>query len=398
MNNIEYAYSMSAVPRPSLSPLTAIDLFAGAGGLTLAAQFCGVEVRAAVEVDLHASSTYKKNLVDPATGFPALLVGDIAKLSWDEVLRKAGLTKGECSLLLGGPPCQGFSVHRIKNAGVNDPRNELLVRYFEGVDAIRPKAFLVENVAGLLWERHASYLKRFYDLAAKSGYSVFQPATLNARDFGVPQNRKRVFVLGFRSDVKVRLVWPPEPTHFAPDSSEVTEQGKPAWQTAATVFSLPMRQNDPNRKHMNHSEALVEVFRKTPRNGGSRHESGRTLACHETHDGHKDVYGRIDPSRPGPTMTTACINPSKGRFVHPTANHGISARHAARFQTFPDSFVFEGGLIASGKQIGNAVPIEHGQHILSLIRDALAPAEVSNSKRRPLSRSGTESKRRVMHA
>ena len=160
-------------------------------------------------------------------------------------------------------------------------------------------------------------------------------------------------------------------SHFSPDSEEVKKHRRPAWRTAGRVFSRPIRRDDPNRMHMNHSEALVEVFRKTPPNGGSRRESGRVLECHREHDGHKDVYGRIDPKRPGPTMTTACINPSKGRFVHPTKNHGISVRHAARFQTFPDSFEFDGGLTSSGKQIGNAIPIEHGEHILGILRDAI---------------------------
>jgi hypothetical protein len=173
--------------RKKLGPLTAIDLFAGAGGLTLAAQRSGIEVRAAVELDSHACATYRKNLVDETTGYPNLIKGDINELDWAELLKKAGLKLRECSLLLGGPPCQGFSTHRIKHAGVDDPRNELLVRYFECVAAIKPKAFLVENVPGLLWDRHASYLQRFYSLATEAGYVVFEPVVLNSRDFGVPQ-------------------------------------------------------------------------------------------------------------------------------------------------------------------------------------------------------------------
>lgn len=341
----------------------------------------GIEVRAAVEVDFHACSTYRKNLVNATTGYPNLIETDINDLDWDELLKKAGLKRWECSLLIGGPPCQGFSTHRIKDAGVNDPRNELLVRYFECVDAIRPKAFLVENVPGLLWARHTSYLTRFYSLASQAGYALFKPALLNSRDFGVPQNRKRVFLLGFRKDINVLIVWPPPATHYCPNSPEVKEQSKPEWRTAAGVFSKSTKRNDPNLNHMDHSEALIEVFRRTPANGGSRHQSGRTLECHRAHNGHKDVYGRIDPCRPGPTMTTACINPSKGRFVHPTANHGISPRHAARFQTFPDSFVFDGGLMSAGKQIGNAVPIEQGKYILRLISDALLSSSVIASMR-----------------
>jgi DNA (cytosine-5)-methyltransferase 1 len=122
---------------------------------------------------------------------------------------------------------------------------------------------------------------------------------------------------------------------------------------------------------MNHGPELIAAFKRTPANGGSRRDSGRVLACHVDHDGHKDVYGRIDPSKPAPTMTTACINPSKGRFVHPVLHHGITARQAARIQTFPDDYIFVGGLMAAGKQIGNAVPVALGEvlirHISSLL-------------------------------
>jgi DNA (cytosine-5)-methyltransferase 1 len=125
---------------------------------------------------------------------------------------------------------------------------------------------------------------------------------------------------------------------------------------------------------MQHSEQLIEVFRATPINGGSRSQSGRLLKCHEKHDGHSDVYGRINPMEPAPTMTTACINPSKGRFVHPTRHHGITVRQAARFQTFPDEFIFEGGLMAAGEQIGNAVPVVLGKALLLHIKRAICAA------------------------
>jgi len=137
---------------------------------------------------------------------------------------------------------------------------------------------------------------------------------------------------------------------------------------------------------MKHGACLVEAFANTPKNGGSRKDSGRVLPCHKKHDGHKDVYGRIDPNIPAPTMTTACINPSKGRFVHPTQNNGITARHAARIQTFPDDFVFHGGLTAAGRQIGNAVPVDLGFALIKHIRGLLVdigtkPAESLTNKR-----------------
>mgnify|MGYP001053725529 FL=1 len=145
------------------------------------------------------------------------------------------------------------------------------------------------------------------------------------------------------------------------------------WRSCAHVFA-PAEPDDLNDVHMRHSEELIEAFRRTPLNGGSRRESGRLLACHVDHDGHKDVYGRMDPSQPAPTMTTACINPSKGRFVHPTQHHGITARQAARIQTFPEDFTFSGGLMAAGVQIGNAVPVELGEQLIRYLTPLLRRA------------------------
>jgi DNA (cytosine-5)-methyltransferase 1 len=343
-------------------PLSAIDLFAGAGGFSLAAENVGVRVLAAVENNIHASLTYRRNLIEGRSPAPRLYSRDILFLSAPQVLRDLGIVPGECDIILGGPPCQGFSAHRINDAGVEDPRNALLWRYFSFVRSIRPKIFLVENVPGMLWSRHEDYVHRFYRLAERAGYAVQQPVVLNARDYGVPQNRKRVFILGIRLDVG-SLIWPPKPSHFDPTSDAVRVDRKPAWLRAEVAFKR-IPKLDENAIHMEHGPSLVEAFKNTPLNGGSRRDSGRLLPCHRDHDGHKDVYGRIDPSVPGPTMTTACINPSKGRFVHPTKPHGISLRHAARLQGFPDSFIFEGGLMAGGIQVGNAVPIQLGEAVV----------------------------------
>jgi DNA (cytosine-5)-methyltransferase 1 len=361
--------SVAEAPVQSKKPI-AIDLFAGAGGFSLAAMRCGMAVKIAVELDRHACETYRTNVKAANGARPLLLETDITTIDWTKTLAKAQISAGSCSLLLGGPPCQGYSAHRINGAGIKDPRNELLLAYFACLTEIKPEVFLLENVPGILWPRHSGYLDQFMR-CARAEYEVFEPVVLNARDYGVPQNRKRVFILGYRRGLDISLSWPPRPSHYDPGSKEVREKNRPSWLKAATVFDKPMKSSDPGAVHMNHSSALLEVFRRTPKNGGSRRDSGRTLKCHVDHDGHKDVYGRIDPAVPGPTMTTACINPSKGRFVHPTEDHGITVRHAARFQTFPECFKPSGGLIAAGVQIGNAVPVELGVRLIRPILRAL---------------------------
>jgi DNA (cytosine-5)-methyltransferase 1 len=348
--------------------LQAVDLFCGAGGFSLAALNTGFHVEFAVENDKYAVDTYRENFNNKRHLKTTLYDDSINDLNPVSLVKKHFSVVG-CDIVLGGPPCQGFSTHRINDSGVGDPRNKLILSYFNFVEALRPRAFLMENVPGILWSRHENFLKEFYSRAKDAGYRVFSPAVLDARDFGVPQRRKRVFILGTRNDLPTSdLSWPPSPSHSNCDDH------LPQWVNCKQVFRA-VRNHDPNDIHMKHGPELVEAFRNTPPNGGSRKESGRILPCHEKHDGHKDVYGRIDPSQPGPTMTTACINPSKGRFVHPTEHHGITVRQAARMQTFPDDFVFSGGLTAAGRQIGNAVPVDLGTALLKPVAEWLSSLE-----------------------
>lgn len=354
--------------RAQQSEVLACDLFAGAGGFSLGAYLAGIHVAAAVEWDKYACQTYRSNLISTGLTSAILFENDISELSLKAVKAASGFNEKQCDILLGGPPCQGFSAHRLNNSGVNDPRNKLLLRYFEYVRTLRPTFFLVENVPGLLWPKHKKFLDAFYDLARRSGYGVLEPKVINARDFGIPQNRRRVFILGYdRRRTKAPPSWPPNQTHGSPDS----EEELPCWNTASVAFERTVLRGDPNDIHMNHGPELLKTFARTPHNGGSRRQSGRILPCHENHVGHHDVYGRIDPSVPGPTMTTACINPSKGRFVHPTENHGITLRQAARLQSFPDWFNFEGGIMAGGVQVGNAVPVDLAKALLEPLRDAV---------------------------
>lgn len=353
--------------------LNAVDLFCGAGGFSLAAINSGFDVVFAVENDRHAVATYVEYFNNKRGRRTKLYTESINDLRPTELVEKH-FAQAECDIVLGGPPCQGFSTHRINDAGIDDPRNRLIHSYFAFVETLRARVFLMENVPGILWPRHKDFLDEFSSNATGAGYRLFPPAVLDARDFGVPQRRKRVFILGVRNDVSTAdLIWPPQPTHSNSDET------LSPWVNCSDVFS-PAPESDPNDIHMNHGHQLVNAFENTPPNGGSRKDSGRTLPCHENHDGHKDVYGRIDPAQPGPTMTTACINPSKGRFVHPTEHHGITPRQAARMQTFPDDFVFSGGLTAAGRQIGNAVPVDLGTALLTTIAQWLLRGDDQSKK------------------
>ena len=377
---------------------TAIDLFAGAGGFTLAALEADVDILAAIEFDKAAAITYRKNFIERRQQNINLFNQDINEINPQQLRKQLSLSIGELDLILGGPPCQGFSSHRIKNAGVDDPRNKLLLRYFEFVHEFRPKAFLVENVAGLLWKRHADYLELFLALAEKERYIVKFCDTVNAKDYGVPQNRKRVFIYAVREDCDICSIdFPPKPTHFSPSSKCL-----PHWRTASSVFEpIPKRlyqgywQNYFSKKtkltenetyellanldsgsalqeddvcaiHMQPTPMMEARFRKIGPNG-SRSDLGLNgqLKCHSNgYAGHKDVYGRMFIHLPSNTITTGCNNPSKGRFVHPWENHGITLRHSARLQSFPDDFNFYGSTTEQARQIGNAVPPTLGRILI----------------------------------
>ncbi|GAB0062180.1 DNA cytosine methyltransferase [Pseudomonas syringae] len=360
--------------RNTLQEILIVDLFSGAGGFSLGAIQAGLSVVGALEIDKNASKSYQTNIASKTKNEKILLNEDILYLDPADAMQHWGLEPGQCDIIVGGPPCQGFSTHRINNAGVGDPRNKLLGRYFEYVAALRPRIFLVENVPGLLWPRHKEYLEQFYEMGRLANYHIAEPVILNACDYGVMQNRRRVFILGIDNERPISLAWPPEPTHVSPALPESLRRGKQPWLPAKEAFR-PASISDLNNVHMNHSKELIEVFKNTPINGGSRSQSGRILKCHTSHTGHKDVYGRIDPSKPAPTMTTACINPSKGRFVHPVENHGITVRQAARIQGFPEDFIFHGGLMASGAQIGNAVPIKLAEVLLKHISAGIIQEE-----------------------
>jgi DNA (cytosine-5)-methyltransferase 1 len=386
---------------------TAIDLFAGAGGFSLAAHQEDFKLLAAIEFDQNAAKTYQHNIVNRLGEKTDVIAQDINKVDVKAFVKSTGLKKGDLDLVMGGPPCQGFSSHRIKGAGEDDPRNQLLLRYFDFVSALMPKVFLVENVPGLLWPRHEEYLNKFISLAHDHEYKIIgeKPLIINARDYGVPQSRRRAFILAVREDVTIdNLQWPPTPSHVKPDFTKLDQTA--SWKSASTVFQKPpqevldsliprmmkilnwsehtakyvvdelefgedINEGDSAYIHMKHKDFMLHRIRDT-KLMGSREESDFTLPCHQNgYSGHKDVYGRMFFHTPSNTMTTGCNNPSKGRFLHPWLNHGITLRHAARLQSFPDEYEFLGGSMASAKQIGNAVPINLGKALISQIKNEL---------------------------
>jgi DNA (cytosine-5)-methyltransferase 1 len=333
----------------------AIDLFCGAGGLSLGLLQAGFDVTGALDLDALACRAYRLNHKRVK-----LWEMDIRRLSGAEIMRCLNIRPGELSLLAACPPCQGFSTMRTKN-GIRrnrDQRNNLIFDVLRIVRSMKPLSVMFENVPGLAKDkRYVTFLKKLGLL----GYRV-KWAVLNTADFKVPQRRRRLVLLASKLG---------EPEFAATASARQTVRH------AIGRLTPPERSNDPLHNYSPRRSAKIEArIRKIPTDGGSREALGirNQLPCHRRSDGFKDVYGRMSWDRPAPTITCGCINPSKGRFLHPKADRAITLREAALLQTFPKSYRFplDEGRYPVAELIGNALPPEFIRRHALALRETLS--------------------------
>lgn len=324
---------MKRFKESSLCP-AAIDLFSGAGGLSLGLKQAGFSVRAAVEIDSLCVESYKLN-------HPSIPVVNENIVS----VSPASLPcKKPIDLIAACPPCQGFSSLRTKNRNFNtsDPRNTLVHEIMKYVDYFKPKALLIENVPKFLESNE--YLTFGKELEA-SGYQIWQKV-LDASDFGVPQRRKRAVVV---ASLSPSFIWPRKRRTRKTVQDAIGFLPK-AGSSGDPLHDLPEQRN----------KKVMEMIRRIPLNGGSRGDLGakQQLNCHKRTNGFRDVYGRMRWNDVAPTITTGCCNPSKGRFIHPSLNRALTMREAALLQSFPKNYKFSlsGGKTSVTMQIGNALP------------------------------------------
>ncbi|KGE06728.1 hypothetical protein LA03_30750 [Burkholderia gladioli] len=354
---------------------TAIDLFSGAGGLALGLKKSGFDVRAAVESNKWAAKTYRNNLGNH------LIEGDIQKLAVSELLQFAKLAPGECDLLAGGPPCQGFSVQR--RGSDEDPRNNLVLDFLRCVEEVRPRFFLMENVSGLQSKRGRPFLDAVLRKANELGYNVHQ-AKLEAADFGVPQLRKRVILVG-------ELVDGIEPCFRFPVPEISVGEYKTVREAIADLPPPPVdgtaHSDVANHAREARLSALnLERLRHIPPGGGRNDlPEHLQLPCHRNNPSHRhvEVYGRLEWDRPSGTITARFDSFTRGRFAHPVEHRSLTLREGARLQTFPDDFRFEGNREEVAKQIGNAVPPLLAEALGNALIQAMSNARRAVSKSRP---------------
>lgn len=342
-----------------------VDLFAGAGGLSLAFHMEGFQVVAAVELDSKACRTYRRSFISPGRSPSTLLIE--AGVHEDETVARLKDVIGDKRLdvLVGGPPCQDFSPARArirKRGGMLTHRSSLVQAYLNCVRVLRPRSFLFENVPGLRTASSGIWRTLIDDLD-RAGYHVVH-RELDAARYGVPQRRRRLIVVGTLREELLPFTFPEGADH--PDLSVASAlRGLPPLSAGERSEQLHNHYARSHRAEMVHYFSTIEP-------GKSWRHGARILKCHESHSGHWDVYGRIKPDELAPTMTCGCTNPSKGRFIHPSDNRGLTVREAARIQTFPDDWVFEGGVESESRQVGNAVPVKLGRALACQLRELLS--------------------------
>jgi DNA (cytosine-5)-methyltransferase 1 len=309
-------YNASGTPK-------VISLFAGCGGSSLGYRLAGCEVLAAVEYDKNAAAAYRENFEGTR-----LYEADIVTLDPESVLADLNLKPGELDILDGSPPCQGFSMAGKRR--MDDPRNRLFEEYVRFLKIMRPKAFVMENVPGLVIGNMRSIFYEMVHALTDAGYEV-RGRILNALHYGVPQSRRRVILIGFRKDLKLI------PEHPAPTSLPVTFRKAVADLKDHELIQLPT------------GKALATA--KAVRAG----ESGADL--HERYKQKANEFGliRLSWDAPCPTVLKT-IRPGQVGLLHPEEDRFLSIGELKRVCAFPDDFVLQGPFIDRWGRLGNAVP------------------------------------------
>ena len=339
--------------------MKAVDFFCGAGGLTRGLLDAGIDVVAGFDRDECCRSTYEHN--NPGVRF---IQTDVSEIGPEDLRVKCRLRRFDDVLFAGSAPCQPFSSQRKGNEQRQDAT--LLGEFGRLVEAALPGYVLIENVPGIAKVRGFSTFQRFLRMLHANGYRYVYDI-LDAKHYGVPQNRRRLVLLAGRRQ---------EPSL---PQSRYGNQLRPVRTVRQAISHFPAiaagecHPKVPNHVAASITELNLERLRHTPHDGGDRRSwpERLRLECHKgNYKGHTDVYGRMSWDSPSPALTGRCHSISNGRYGHPEQDRAISLREAAAIQSFPDRYVFFGSNKHVAMQIGNAVPVrlaeQLGKHILEL--------------------------------
>ncbi|KER06867.1 DNA -methyltransferase 1 protein [Marine Group I thaumarchaeote SCGC AAA799-E16] len=381
--------------------LTFIELFGVPGGMSLGFKLAGMKPVGALDIYEPGIETYRKNFPDVRE--ENVVCEDASSSNVVEKFQKiTSLKKGDINIIIGGPPCQGFStMGRIKMASlvkngqrngnsdarfINDKRNHLYKSFIRFVGKFKPKAIVMENVLGMVSYKNGSVVKQIKEDFEKIGYPNVDSKVLNALDYGVPQSRKRIFFVATKTNKPI--TWPKE-THFGKIGRKQTSQ-KVKYQTTVwdaigdlPILKLPEKnskvrhsekkykrdpaceyqkmmrgENDTVENNVTrwHREKDIEVFRNmSPGSRWCELSNADRKKIGYSDDSFEDKWKRL-PINSHSWTVTSHLHKDGYMYIHPRQNRTISVREAARLQSFPDSFVFYGSRSAQFKLIGNAVP------------------------------------------
>ena len=335
-----------------MSKLKVADLFAGVGGLSQGFILKGFEIEFAIEHDKEIAYSYKLN--HPNT---TVYDEDISKIDINLLKEK----HPKIDVIVGGPPCQGFS-QKGKRLSINDDRNYLFKKFIETVKIFKPKYFVLENVPNILTTAKGFFKDEIIKGFEELGYRV-NSSTLNAADFGVPQNRKRAFFIG---SLNGDLLEFPKPYNFKTTIKEAiydlpfieSGEGEEFYEydkNPLSEYQKILRSKSKgiyNHQSTNHSNLAIERLKLIPKGMGKE-----VLPIeHRTKSIYSGTWSRLLEDGIAATITTRFDTPSSGLFTHPVLNRCLTVREAARIQSFSDEFIFYGTKTIQMKQVGNAVP------------------------------------------
>jgi len=370
--------------------LTAIDLFCGAGGLSEGFRQAGFHVLAGQDFDATAGATFA------ATHTEAKFIpGPIQEVTAARLLRATGLKRGEVDVLVGGPPCQGYSVYNHQR-GADDPRAGLFREYLRIVDSLRPKWLVMENVTGITSISGGAIVREIERGMDKLGYRV-RMKVLKAEEYGVPQERRRIFFIATRTSNPILF---PTPTHGPGLADFVT-----IWDAISDLPPVANGGTSPNPVYASAPKNEYQNMLRGKERQLTNHEAPRLARVNEERmkhippggswrdlpfgllpqgmrrakrSDHTKRYGRPRKTDLACTILTKC-DVHWGAYIHPVQNRAITVREAARLQSFPDSFVFQGSRTDQYKQVGNAVPPLLGFHVAKAVLTAMQAPEAEES-------------------
>lgn len=317
--------------------MTAIELFAGAGGLSIALKKAGFDIKALIEIDKNCCDTLRLNFNELN-----IIQDDIHNVDLSEY-------KG-IDLLAGGIPCQAFSFSGLKK-GLNDKRGQLFFSFIDNLVLLQPKMFLIENVKGLLFHNKKKTFEFLKKELEKTGYKVYFKLC-NTEKYNVPQKRERLIIIGVRNDINKEFVFPKECEHVVTVREALKD----------VPYSLGL----------NYPEYKNKILSLVPE-GGNWKDLPDNIAkeylgkAYYSDGGKTGIAKRLAWDKPSPTLLCSPMQKVTER-CHPSETRPLTIREYARLQTFPDSYDFSGGILSQYSQIGNAVPIEFGYAITNEIK------------------------------